>query len=135
MEIFQLPQEYRLLCKKVNKFPEGIGDAFENLYRQLPCPHKRNYFGISWMDEQQQVNYQVAAERRADDVCEEFEDRVLPKATYLVVRIMNWYEHLSDIKGVFGALMADMRTDKSFPCVEWYLSDDEMLCMMKINMG
>lgn len=134
VEIFKLPDEYRLLCKKVNSFPDGVGQAFDEMYKQLPSPDKRNYFGISWMDEHGQVIYQVAAEKRQEDAFTnaEFEESVLPRADYLMVRIMNWYDHLSDIKEVFGRLIADPRTDKSFPCVEWYRSDDELLCMMKI---
>ena len=37
------------------------------------------------------------------------------------------------IKEVFGKMMTDPRTDLTKPCIEWYQSDTEMTCMMKLK--
>ena len=137
MENFKLTRDYHLQCKKVDSFPDGIGEAFELLYRQLKDTGQRNYFGLSRMDDQGRIIYKVAAERLENDLFtdNDYEPGVLPASEYLVHRLRNWREHLQDIKTMFGQLMADPRTDKSFPCVEWYRNDDEMWCMMLESKG
>ena len=137
MEIFILTETFKLICTQVHTFPQGIGEAFDELYNNLSSPDKRHYFGLSWMDEQGKIVYKVAAEKLENDPLTDnnYETAVLPASEYLVLRLKNWQEHLDDIKTMFGQLLEDPRTDKTFPCVEWYRNDDEMWCMMLESKG
>ena len=61
----------------------------------------------------------------------DYETLVLRKGVYSTVTILNWLSKTDSIKDVFHELMKDSSPDKQNPCVEWYKSDDEMMCMVR----
>jgi hypothetical protein len=60
-------------------------------------------------------------------------DLTIEKGAYLAATVYDWMSKTDSIKDVFDALMKDKRVAMGVPCVEWYKSDDEMVCMMKMN--
>ena len=59
------------------------------------------------------------------------ESIVIDKGDYYCEGIKNWRSNLECIKDVFHDMMESGKTDSRKPCIEWYRSDDEMLCLIK----
>jgi hypothetical protein len=134
MENYIVKEDINLLGKPVPAFPLGITETFDSLARMLPGGLKRNYYGLSHM-EGGKIFYFAAAQEKFSGEAETYrcDFAVIEKGEYLVVPIREWRNHLESIKDVFHDLMQDQRIDQTKPCVEWYRSDEEMWCMVKVN--
>lgn len=56
---------------------------------------------------------------------------IIEKGEYQTEAVHNWLSKTDCIKDVSHYLMANNKPDKDHPCIEWYKSDEEMLCMVK----
>ena len=131
MKKYQLNENVPVLCQEVDSFPNGITEAFNALAKKFPPENGRSYYGISYMDESGKIVYKVAAQKIDKDNSGGFESFVIPKGEYLSEKITDWREHLQDIAPTFDKLMKDPHMDKNIPCIEWYKTNEEMLCMVK----
>jgi hypothetical protein len=134
MEIYQINEDIKVVGKQVTTFPEGIGEMFDSLMKMFPDGRQRNWYGVSYMTADFKIIYKAMAEEKKSDDAKEYnlESYTIEKGDYLSIAITGWQTKLDTIKDVFGELMRDSRTDKSSPCVEWYKTDQELLCLMKI---
>jgi predicted transcriptional regulator YdeE len=135
METFHLKNDIAAIGFQVKTFPQGIGEAFDSLYKTLPEGPERTYYGISWMTPDRAIVYNVAATEKSDSeaVKYNYERFIIEKGQYLTITVKGWMTKTDSIKDVFGELMRDKRMDETKPCVEWYKSDDEMMCMIKMK--
>ena len=131
MEIYHQQEDMTVFGVHVKTFPNGIKEAFDHLMNIFG--NNRTYYGISWMDENNSVQYYAMVpevfEREANKY--HYEKLIITKGEYHTETIYNWLNKLDSLKDVFHGLMPDNRPDKNHPCTEWYKSDDEMLCMVK----
>jgi hypothetical protein len=92
-------------------------------------------YGISWLDENDVVQYYAMVpevfEREANKYY--YEKLIITKGEYYTETIYNWSNRPDSINNVFHGLMPGNRPDKNHPCIEWYKSIDEMLCMTNIR--
>jgi len=131
--LYNLDRTVRVFGSPVPEFPMGISDAFDRLMKSIPGGHARSYFGVSSFDSNGSIRYFVMAEETHDGEAKRlgFIPIVLPAGNYLTVSIKDWRTKTAEIAGVFDVLLKDRRIDRSMPCVEWYKSEEEMLCMIK----
>jgi hypothetical protein len=134
METIQIGEDLYLRCAQVKTFPQGISEAFDKLMIDFPLSAGRNYYGISWMDEQFKVIYKVAANilKPGDADLPGYDNYVVPSGTYLSETIDNWMQDLPKISETFGKMMATPGFDSTAACVEWYINDDKMVCMARL---
>ena len=135
MEILNLKENIEVLCRRVSEFPKGVKDAFTSLMHDLPDSNKRDFYGISYMDEKGGIVYKAGATFLPGDSAEKYSSELfkIPKGDYLGETLLGWMSKKECIKDIFGRLMKDPRFDDGFPCVEWYKSDDDLFCMVKIR--
>jgi hypothetical protein len=135
MEKILLSDDLHLFGNRVSTFPIGIKEGFDALIAILPEGLARSYYGISWMEDDEVIYYTMAAEKHPGESRHyTFETKIIiGKGEYLAVTIHNWMNKLDTIKDAFESLMKDNRVAENKPCVEWYKSDDEMVCMMKLR--
>ena len=116
---------------QVKKFPNGIKEAFGSLMKTLGS--NRDYYGVSWMDENENIiYYAMARELSAGEAKQHnYELLTIEKGEYKTEAIHNWQSKTDRIKDVFHDLVGNNRPDKSHPCIEWYQSVEEMLCMIR----
>jgi hypothetical protein len=135
MEKFVLPKDLHLFGNRVHTFPMGIKESFDALIEMLPEGLERPYYGVSWMEGEDVIYYTMAAEKFQGESkkynCEM--DLTIEKGEYLAATVYDWMSKTDSIKDVFDALMKDPRVAMGAPCVEWYKSDEEMVCMIKMN--
>ena len=135
MEKLVLPKDLHLFGNRVHTFPIGIKEGFDALIAMLPEGLERPYYGVSWMEGEAVIYYTMAAEKFAGEskpyVCEA--NLTIEQGEYLAITVRDWMSKTASIKDVFGELMKDKCAAMGAPCVEWYKSDEEMVCMIRSN--
>ncbi|HEY5746942.1 MAG TPA: hypothetical protein VIU12_12745 [Chryseolinea sp.] len=135
MEKFVLTKDLHLFGNRVPNFPVGIKEGFDALIEILPEGLERPYYGVSWMEDGKVIYYTMAAEKFLGEAkpydCEM--NLTIEKGEYLTVTVRDWMSKTDSIKDVFDELMKDKYVALGAPCVEWYKSDEEMVCMIKSN--
>jgi hypothetical protein len=132
MEIYSQPEDITVFGIQVKTFPTGIPEAFDSLMKIFG--NSRTYYGLSWFAEDDSIKYYAMVSETIPGEAKQYDyDTLLVrKGKYRTETIYNWLSKVDSIKEVFHGLMPGNRPDKDHPCVEWYKSDDEMLCMVKL---
>jgi hypothetical protein len=132
---YRIKNDISVFGRSVPTFPQGIKEAFTALFEMLPDGMNRSYYGISYMDETGRIIYKVETEEKSEGEAEKYNCKryVIEKGDYLAVTLNNWRSNTDCIKDIFYQMMTDDRADKMTPVVEWYKSDNEMLCLVKIK--
>lgn len=132
---YKIENDIRVFGREVPTFPDGIKEAFTTLFEMIPDGRNRSYYGVSYMDDKGKIIYKVEAEEKYEGEAEKCncERYIIEKGDYLAVTLENWRNQTGCIKDIFHEMMKDERADMITPVVEWYKSDDEMLCLVKMN--
>jgi hypothetical protein len=135
METYNLKNDLKVFGKEVKTFPLGISEAFSALMNMIPDGSQRSYYGISHMDATGKILYKATVEEKYEGEAEKYhgERYVVGKGEYLAVTIRDWRKNLECIKDVFHGMMKDDRADKTKEAVEWYKTETEMLCLVKVK--
>lgn len=131
MEKYHLPADLILYAIEVKTFPNHVKDTFDMLYSALG--EERPYYGVSWFDDKATIKYFAAVAELTPDEQKQFdyETITIQKGEYVSVTVMDWMSKTDSIKDVFHNLIRGRTPDKHSPCIEWYKSDDEMICMVR----
>jgi hypothetical protein len=131
MEIRRQPEDLTVFGIHVRNFPDGIKDAFSGLMEVFG--NKRAYFGISWCDDNNSIQYYAMVQEAYKGEAMEYIYKTLTigKGDYLTETVYNWLSKTDSIKAVFHKLRPGNSPDKDHPYIEWYKSDEVMLCMVK----
>ncbi|HEX5172352.1 MAG TPA: hypothetical protein VFW11_24420 [Cyclobacteriaceae bacterium] len=133
MEKYYLKDDLRVFGVQVKTFPIGIGEAFDSLIGKLPEGLERSYYGISYVRDKDIVYLAVTAERFEGEAEKyNYERFTIAKGNYNTIMVKDWSKKTDKIKDVFHEIMKDDCPDENRPCVEWYKSDKEMLCMVRV---
>ena len=132
MELYTQTEDITVTGLQVKSFPDGIKEAFQTLMKNLGDGHA--FYGISWMDGDTVVYYAMAEEAFPGEGDRyEYESLTIEKGVYRSETIYDWMGKTDSIKDVFLDLTVNITPDKNHPCVEWYKSDEEMVCMVRDN--
>src|SRR5688572_19306085 len=131
MELYKQTDDITLIGIEVKTFPQGVKEAFDSLIETLGAD--RPYYGVSWMDERNNIIYFAMAREAfpGEGQPHAYESLVMQKGEYKTEAVHNWLSKTDSIKDIFHGLMGNSTPDKNLPCIEWYKSDDEMLCMIR----
>jgi predicted transcriptional regulator YdeE len=114
----------------VNSFPAGIKKAFTGLMKKFGFEHA--YYGISWCEGDTVKYYAMVSEAAVNEADRSgYEKLTIEAGEYIVETMHGWQSKTKKVKGVFQGLLGPNVPDKDRPCIEWYKSDDELLCMIK----
>lgn len=114
-------------------FPEGIMDAHNTLRAEVPVSAGRRYFGVS-RPEQGTIVYKAAAEETYDGEGMErgYKTMVLRKGQYISLAVKDYAKDTKSIERAFKQLLAQPGLDPNGYCVEWYLNDKDVQCMIRL---
>jgi hypothetical protein len=131
MILYKQTEDLPVIGLQVMTFPNGIKEVFGSLMKTLGS--SRAYYGVSWLDESDNVIYYAMAKEMFPDEGKRYNYELLriEKGDYRTEAVHNWISKTDCIKDVFHDLMANNKPNKNHPCIEWYQSDEEMLCMVK----
>jgi len=135
METYDLKKDLKVFGKEVKTFPQGVKEAFSALPDMIPDGFKRSYYGLSYMDDKGKMVYIATAEEKDEGEAEKYncERYTVEKGEYLAVTLDDWLKKVDCIKDIFHEMMEDDRADITRPVVEWYKTETEMLCLVRMK--
>jgi len=137
MENFKLASDIKVYCIKAKSFPQGVLEAHQKLHSLIPYTLERKYFGISRpeVESQGKIVYSAAADELvAGDLSKyNLEEFIIPKGNYISIIAHNYMDNLPAIGKAFDKLTAFSEIDPQGYCIEMYLNDKEVRCMIRLN--
>ena|SRR6478672_5922384 len=135
MDSFILGEDIPVICVKADRFPDGIQAAHEALHRAIPHHEGRRFFGISRPepDSGGAIVYKAAAELMDSDMLDGFEKSTIKGGSYNTYYIKDYRDKLGAIAECFQLLIGQAETDPNGYCIEWYIGNDDVKCMVRCN--
>jgi hypothetical protein len=135
MENFNLEKDIKVFYITAKSFPFGVGEAHQKLQSLLPHTEGRQFYGISYPNSEGIIQYKAAvAETFAGEGgsydCATF---IIKKGSYLRETLIDWQKEERIVEKTFKQLLSDARIDKNGYCLEVYLSENDMRCMVKLQ--
>ena len=134
METKTVNKDIKVFYVTATSFPDGIKQAHEKLHSLIPFSKDRRYFGIS-RPENGIIIYRAAAEELNDREAESLnlDTLILKKGNYISLTINNYVKDIPAIGEAFKLLLSNRDIDPQAYCVEWYLSDKDVKCMVRLK--
>ncbi len=135
METYLLEKDLKVFCVTADSFPEGILAAHENLHTLISFSKERNYFGLSRPNEKGAIVYKAAATELTPGEFEKLnlEPFVLKQGTYRCTTIKDYVKDMLSISKAFDQIIHSSGIDPQGICVEWYLNDKDVKCMVRLQ--
>lgn len=134
METITLDQDIMVFCLPAKSFPDGIADSHHKLHALVPFSAERRYFGLS-RPEEGRIEYKAAAEPLDDGELEGH--GLIPisikKGEYISLLVKNYMADIHSIQNAFQTLLSHPGIDPQGYCVEWYLNDQDVQCMIRLG--
>ena len=137
MEHYHLDRDIRLICLRASSFPTGVANAHQRLHSLLPATQRRMIYGISWPDGKGSLIYMAGVEETYPGETEQLggETFIVKKGTYSSILIHNYMSNMSAFGQAFKQLTADPAIDPQGACVEMYLSEVDVRCMVRLALA
>jgi predicted transcriptional regulator YdeE len=134
METTNIDQDIKVLYLPATSFPDGIKEAHEKLHSIIPFTNERKYFGIS-RPENGEIKYKAAAEELTEGEAENFNLKtlILKKGNYVSLTVQDYMKDIPAIGKAFKKLLSYPGLDPQGYCVEWYLDNRDVKCMIRLK--
>ena len=134
MELFTLENDIKVFCVSASSFPDGVMAAHQQLRSLVPFSKQRKYFGLSRPEQGGGIVYKAAAEELETGEPGKYgcEAMTIKKGTYRSIIIRNYMQDIPAIGSAFRELLEYHDHDKDGYCVEWYLNEKDVQCMVRI---
>jgi predicted transcriptional regulator YdeE len=133
MNTYTLDKDINTICVTAKSFPDDITGAFDRLRALLPDANNRTLYGIS-RPENGKIVYRAAAEGTSAEAEQlNAESFTIKAGKYITETIHDWQAHMEQIASTFQALLDHPNIDPIGVCVEWYKSDKELVCMVRVT--
>ncbi len=135
MEKYFLKDDIKLICVAAKSFPGGVMEAFEILGEKVNTKKGRRLFGISLPGRDGKLIYKAAANQNYDGEADKLgcESFIIKKGTYNVIVISDFMNNIQDIGKAFDEILKDPLIDPNGCCVEMYLNEKDVRCMVRLN--
>ena len=134
METTMVDKDIKVFYITATSFPQGILGAHEKLHSLIPFSTERKYFGVS-RPENGAIVYRAAAEEINEGEAERLqcETLVLKKGSYISLILNDYMKDLPAIERTFKQLLSHPGIDPQGYCVEWYLNNKDVKCMVRLK--
>ena len=134
MEIIHQVTDIKVFYVKAKSFPDGISESLEKIHQLAPSSSGRKFFGLS-RPENGSIIYLAAAEEMETGESEKLNSPclILKKGAYISEPLKDYTNDLGLIGKTFNELLKQPGLDPEGYCVEWYISDIEMNCMVRLG--
>ena len=134
METITIDNDIKVFYITATSFPDGIKGAHEKLHSLIPFSTERKYLGISRPENGVIVYRAVAEEINPGEAAKlKLNTLVLKKGKYISLMINDYMKDIQSIGRAFKELLAYPGLDPQGYCVEWYLSDKDVRCMIRLK--
>jgi len=131
METYNIEKDIKVLCITASSFPDGVLAAHQKLHALFPPNGRRRYFGISRPDGSKGILYKAAVEEIGDEQSE-LEHFIIKKGAYISELIPDFMQDISQIGKTFEKMLNEPDIDPSGYCLEMYLNETDVRCMVGI---
>ena len=133
METVFFDSDMEVMYVEASSFPDGILAAHQKLHGLIPYSDERKYFGIS-RPENGTITYKAAAEITNPGEAQKVNLPALTlfKGSYVCITVNDYMKNLQGIGEAFNQLIALPNIDPEGYCVEWYLNDKDVQCMVRL---
>ncbi len=139
MENFKIEKDINVVYIKATSFPDGVLAAHQKLHSIVPFTKERGYYGISYGDTEGTsrelgggIIYKAVAEILSGEKYD-LETFTIKKGNYLSVILKDYQKDISSIGKTFQKMLTEPRIDANGYCLEIYLNDKDMQCLVKLN--
>lgn len=134
MEIYKIEKDITLMYVEAASFPDGIEEAFKKLEALLPKQENRNFFGISYMGENNNIIYKAAAEESYPGESEKYHlnSFTVRKGNYISETITNWRNNVSLIGSTFQKMLEQQNIKPDGYCLEIYINETDVQCLVPL---
>ena len=135
MEPYKIESTIIVIIEKAEDFGKGIGEAFVRLAEKLEHKgEKRECYGIVTKEEDGMNYFAAFTELYPGEASE----KSLPSFTiasgdYQSIRLEEWNKNILHIGPTFDQILKSGKVDTSSPCIEFYKTEQELLCMVKAS--
>jgi predicted transcriptional regulator YdeE len=136
MEQYHLAGDMIVFCAPAVSFPDGVIEAHQKLHTMVPSTPARKYFGLS-RPENGVISYYAATEEVYPGEAEKYgcNKITLKKGNYATLLIKDYMQDIPAIGKAFTQLLTVPGLDKDGYCVEWYLNDKDLQCMVRVGLA
>lgn len=135
METIKFENDVTVIYVTATSFPDGVMAAHQKLHSLIPFSTKRKYFGLSRPEGGAGIVYKAAAEVLESGEAEKLnlQTIIIKKGNYISVTLHNYMKDLPAIGNTFQQMIARPDIDPEGYCVEWYLSDKDVQCIVRLK--
>lgn len=132
---YTLEKDLRVFCITAISFPNGVLAAHQQLHAYVNYDIKRKYFGLSAPDKTGTIIYKSAAEElnKGELSKHQLEEFIIKQGNYIYIDIKDFMKDVFCISKAFDELISNPAIDPQGCCVEWYLNQNDVRCMVRLN--
>ncbi|SMP65964.1 hypothetical protein SAMN06296020_11353 [Anoxynatronum buryatiense] len=134
MEVINVENDITVYYVEATSFPEHVLEAHETLHAIIPFSNERRYFGLS-RPEKGIIGYKAAAEVMATDHEKDIkcQTMIIKKGSYRCITVSDYMNDIESIGAAFKQLISFQDIDPDGYCVEWYIDDSDVKCMVRLE--
>jgi len=134
-EEYYVNEDITVLFKTATSFPDGIQKAHKDLHSLLSPSDRRTFYGISYPDRNGNIIYKAAAEQVREDEAKKLnmEAFTIRKGKYICEVLKEWRKDEMSVGRTFKKLLSDPRIDKKGYCLEIYVNEKDMRCLVPLD--
>lgn len=123
------------MCVTATSFPDGVMAAHQQLHQKVPFAPERRYFALSRPENGGGIVYHAAVEELNESEAGQYqlEKMTIKNGSYISSELHNYMDNTPAIGQTFQQLIAQPGIDPEGYCVEQYLSDKDMLLMVRLE--
>ena len=135
MEAYIINEDIKVVCATAESFPNGVLAAHQKLRDRFLPNDKRRYFGISRPNENGVIIYKAAVEEITANEAEKFglTRFTIKKGIYISEMITDFMRDVSQVGKVFEKLLDEPNLDPNGYCLEMYINETDVRCMVGIK--
>lgn len=135
METITFENDISLLCVTASSFPEGVMSAHKQLHSTVPFSPNRKYYGLSRPENGHGIVYKAAVDELPEDgtAKQQLEAITLQAGWYISLTVHDYMNNKQAIGNAFQQLIAHPGIDPEGYCVEDYLTQQDVRCMVRLK--
>jgi hypothetical protein len=133
MDNYTFQKDVFTYCVTAESFPDGIAAAHQQLQDLLPKNDRRDYFGISFPDKNGLMIYKAAGEIMEVETLPGLETFVIKNGPYNAFYIYDYAQNPDSISQAFELLLKQHEVDPNGYCLEWYINENDVKCMVPLG--
>ncbi|MBL7789193.1 MAG: hypothetical protein JNL75_05095 [Chitinophagales bacterium] len=133
IEVYRIDTPICVMIEKAQDFGKGIGEAFVRLAEKLENKgQKRDCYGVVLKEDSDMCYYAAFTEIYEGEAREKsFPSFMIPSGNYHMIRVEEWNKNILHIGPTFDQILKSGKVDTTSPCIEFYKTEQELLCMVK----